>query len=130
MSTHEPASEYRPPVAPLGLGYVPEGYLPPTPERRVRRVRWLWLTLGVVAIVVVAAVTTAVILAQRWDGRPAAGDVAITVRLTGPDGGPPSAAALEQTKQILLSRMRQLDLTRPDRRRRREPDRLRRADLC
>ena len=113
MSTHEPAPEYRPPVAPAGLGYVPEGYLPPTSERRDGRRRWLWLALGVVAIVALAAGTTAVILARRWDGRPAKGDVAITVHLTGPDGRTPSAAAIEQTKQILLARMRQLELTRP-----------------
>jgi preprotein translocase subunit SecD len=113
MSTHEPAPEYRPPVAPPGLGYVPEGYASPTPEPRLRRVRWLWPVLGVAAIVAVAAGTTAVILARRWDGRPANGDAAITVRLAGPDGGPASAPALEQTKRILLSRLRQLEVTRP-----------------
>ncbi|WP_432841180.1 SecDF P1 head subdomain-containing protein [Dactylosporangium sp. CA-092794] len=113
MSTHEPAPEYLPPVAPPGLGYVPEGYRPPEPERPARRLPWLWLTLGVVAIVAIAAGTTAIILGRRWDGRPSPGDVSITVRLTGADGDRPSAAALEQTKQIILSRMRQLDLTRP-----------------
>jgi len=113
MSTHDPAPEYRPQVAPPGLGYVPEGYLPPASDRRARRRPWLWLTLGVVAIVAVAAGTTAVILGRRWDGRPAKGDAAITVHLTGPDGGTPAVAAVEQTKQILLSRMHQLDLTRP-----------------
>jgi len=113
MSTNEPAPAYRPPVAPPELGYVPEGYLPPTPKRPVRRLRWLWLTLGVVAIVAVAAATTAVVLGRRWDGRPLTGDAAITVSVTAPDGGSPSAAALEQTKRILLSRMVQLDLARP-----------------
>jgi preprotein translocase subunit SecD len=92
---------------------VPEGYLPPPAPRPARRLLWLWLTLGVVAIAVVAAGTTAVILARRWDGRPSTGDVAITVRLRGPDGEPPAAAALDRTKQILMSRMKQLGLTRP-----------------
>jgi preprotein translocase subunit SecD len=71
------------------------------------------LAFGVVLIVAVAAGATAVILARRWDGRPVEGDVAVTVRLLGPDGGPPTAAALDRTLQILTSRMEQLKLTRP-----------------
>jgi preprotein translocase subunit SecD len=111
MSTEDPAPGY-PPVAPSELGYVPEGYLPP-PRRRLPR-RWLWLTLGVVAIVVLAAGTTAaVLLLGRWDGRPATGDTAITVQASGPDGGRPSATALDQTKKIQLSRLTTAKLTRP-----------------
>lgn len=114
---HEPGPEYRPPVAPPGLGYVPEGYQPaagepPVNGERPRRRLWLWLALGAVTIVALAAGTTAVILAGRWDGRPAEGDAAFTVRVSGRDGGPPAAAALEQTKQILLDRLRELKVVR------------------
>jgi preprotein translocase subunit SecD len=111
MSVQEPP-EHRPPVAPPGLGYAPGGYPPPAPASRGRRLLWLWLTLGVVAVVLVAAGTILVVLARRWDGRPVKGDVAITLRLSGPDGAAPPAAALEQTKKILLSRMGQIKAAR------------------
>ncbi|WP_203934681.1 SecDF P1 head subdomain-containing protein [Virgisporangium ochraceum] len=92
---------------------MPEGYLPPPAPRPARRRWWLWLTLGVVLIAVVAAGATALFLTRGWDGRPVEGDVAITVRLSGPDGGQPAAAALDQTLKILTSRMKELDLARP-----------------
>ncbi|MDG4766333.1 hypothetical protein O7632_19810 [Solwaraspora sp. WMMD406] len=112
MSTEEPAPDYR--VAPPGLGYVPEGYLPPEPApNRISR-RRVWLALGLAAVVVVSAGTTAGYLVfGRWDGRPATGDVAITVRVSSPAGDRPSTSALEQTKQILQDRMVESDLTRP-----------------
>jgi preprotein translocase subunit SecD len=111
MPTQDPAPGYSPPVAPPGLGYVPEGYLPPPATRRSRRL-WLWLALGTV-VILAAGTTAAVLLNGRSDGRAVKGDIAVTLRVLSPDGGRPSTPELDRTKQILLSRMAEADLTRP-----------------
>jgi preprotein translocase subunit SecD len=77
------------------------------------RLLWLWLVVALVALVIVVAGASAVLLARRWDGKAESGDAAITVRLQGPGGAKPSGDAVQRTKQILLDRMRQLDLQRP-----------------
>ncbi|HTJ35309.1 MAG TPA: hypothetical protein VL738_18950 [Dactylosporangium sp.] len=110
MSTPEPAPQYLPPSAPPGLGYVPQ---PPQPPRGPGRLLWLWVALSVVVLVAVAGGATAVLLARRWDGKPAVGDAAMTVRMIGPGGAKPSPEAVERTRQILLQRLRQLDVQRP-----------------
>jgi preprotein translocase subunit SecD len=82
-------------------------------ERSPRRTA-LWLTLGVVALVVLAAGTTAVFLVSRQrDTHPAPGDVALTLRAYGDGGATPSAAMLDRTRQMLLDRMHAAGLTRP-----------------
>ncbi|BCB89607.1 SecDF P1 head subdomain-containing protein [Phytohabitans suffuscus] len=111
MSTQDSPSGYPQPVAPPGLGYVPEGYLPPPGSRRPRRWRW-WLAAGV-AVVLAAGTTAAVLLLNRSDGGAATGDVAVTLRAFGPDGGRAATAALDETKRILLSRMAEAEVTRP-----------------
>ncbi|MGI5240936.1 SecDF P1 head subdomain-containing protein [Dactylosporangium sp. CA-139066] len=90
----------------------PMPYAPPAPARG-GRLLWLWLLLALVALVLVAAGATVLLLSRRWDGRAATGDAAITVRLLGADGAKPSGDAVQQTRKILLERMRQLDLERP-----------------
>jgi preprotein translocase subunit SecD len=114
MPPENPPSDYPAPTAPRGLGYLPEGYRP-APDRigPVRR----WLRPAAVALAVAVAVgaaTTGVIVALRhWNGQPAAGDTALTVHVATSDGTPPSTAALDATKRILLSRMTAAKMTRP-----------------
>ncbi len=101
------------PVAPTGLGYVPEGYRSPDQARPPRN-RLRPLLIGALAVVLVAlAGTVGYVLFLRWDGQPVPGDVAITVELSGPDGREPSAAEVAETRRILLTRMADADLTRP-----------------
>jgi len=83
----------------------------PVPRRRIP---WLWLTIGIVALVVIlGGTTTAVLALTAWDGKPAKGDTAFTLKVHAPGGGQPPAADLDRTKQTLLSRMRAARLTRP-----------------
>ncbi|SHN47367.1 SecDF P1 head subdomain-containing protein [Cryptosporangium aurantiacum] len=112
MPAEDPAPEYSLPVAPPGLGYVPEGYQAPPTGRRPRRL-WWWVAAGVALVAVAGGILTAVLRSDDADNRAATGDVAITLRVVGTDGSRPSTAALDRTKQILLARMTEADLTRP-----------------
>lgn len=87
---------------------------PVEPVAKARRLPWLWLILGIVsAALLVSGVTIVYLVARGWDGRPAKGDALIAVHAVGTDGRPPSAVALDQARQVLLSRMVAAGLTRP-----------------
>ncbi|GAA3304777.1 hypothetical protein Dvina_14680 [Dactylosporangium vinaceum] len=87
-------------------------YAPPPAARSTPR--WFWFVIGfVVLMLVAAAVTATLLLTRRFGGGPRQGDVAYTLQLTGLDGAAPAKDAVEQTRGILLDRLRQLDVGRP-----------------
>jgi preprotein translocase subunit SecD len=87
---------------------------PVEPVANARRLPWLWLILGIVSVLLLGAgLTTVYLVARGWDTGPDKGDAQLTLHAVGTDGQPPSAATLDQTRQLLLSRMKAADLTRP-----------------
>jgi preprotein translocase subunit SecD len=89
---------------------------PPQPQAlpQRRNLLWLWLALGLVAVVLLACGTAGVLfVVNRAQGGAKAGDVAMTVQVRGLDGAPVSAGTLDHTRQVLQSRLTAAALVRP-----------------
>ncbi len=111
MSMEDQSSQSRSLDAPPYPDYLTQGNAPAQPGRRIP---WLWLTIGIVALVVIVGGTTAAVFALTgWDGKPAAGDTAFTVKVRAAGGGTAAPGDIDHARQILLSRMRATKLTRP-----------------
>lgn len=89
---------------------------PPAVQPQTRRnPTWLWLVIGLVVLMLLAAgITGAVYLTKRFGGGPVKGDAAFTLHLAGPGGAAPDAGAVDRTKQILHDRLRKSGAGRPN----------------
>lgn len=87
---------------------------PPLAPAPRRSLLWLWLTLGAVALVLLACGTAGVLfVVNRSNGGAKAGDVALTVQVRDAAGAPVSSATLDHVRQVLLSRLTSAGLARP-----------------